>query len=275
MGITTQNHTGLLRRTLIVGGLCGGFALGACGRSAPSSAPKHLRPARKPGRVRTVTSGDSFILEDGRSVRLGAIEAPRIARKGQRAEPFAQEARRFLENLLVEKEVTFTRQGPDRYGRLRAHGYIKGEDGKRIWLQGALITNGLARVRTWRDDHAQADKLLALESATRRAAKGLWSSPYFAVRTPQTVALARGSFQIVQGRIVDAAIVRRRVYLNFGADWRKDFTISIAPKYVRSFTRAGVDLAGLSGALVRGRGLITWQGGPMLNLDHPAALEIL
>jgi hypothetical protein len=83
------------------------------------------------------------------------------------------------------------------------------------------------------------------------------------------------SFQIVEGRVVSAAIIKGRAYLNFGPNWRTDFTFSIAPRERRQFARSGIDLAALTGRRIRGRGWVTLRNGPMIELTHPAQLEIL
>ena len=259
-----------LHRRLVLGGLA------AWAAPARLQARPKAPDAPAPGQVAYVYSGDSFTLKDGRRVRLGSIEAPRPARSGVRAQPLADVARAALERRILGKTVQFTNPVPDRFSRIRAQAFVTGGGAdKPVWVQGNLIARGLARVRTWRDDHALAAQLLALEALARAHKRGLWALAFYAVRTPQNVAAAIGSFQIVQGRVVDAVRVRGRVYLNFGADWRKDFTISIGPRDTRRFARAGIVLEGLSGALVRARGMIRAQNGPILYLDHPQALEVL
>ena len=75
--------------------------------------------------------------------------------------------------------------------------------------------------------------------------------------------------------MVDAAVVRGTAYLNFGTDWRRDFTFRAQPDARRAFDRAGIDLAGLTGQRVRGRGWVFPLNGPMIDLTHPEALEVL
>ena len=53
-----------------------------------------------------------------------------------------------------------------------------------------------------------------------------------------------------------------RAYLNFGADWRKDFTVTIAPQDLKSFTAAGIDPRGYSGKMVRVRGWVQYLNRP-------------
>jgi endonuclease YncB( thermonuclease family) len=264
----TQSKTPMSRRALL-----GGVMALASGAPAWAKKKKKIIPS---GHAARVISGQSFTLQDGRTVRLGSIDAPRMAYQDIHAEPLAKAARNALTRLVQGRILHFKNAAPDRYDRLKAQIYAQAGQGENpVWIQGAMIQQGYVRVHTWRDDKTHAAALLRLEESARTARRGLWAEAYYAVRNPQTIAASVGSFQIVQGRIVDAAIVRKRVYLNFGSDWREDFTISIAPKDAKRFERAGISLAGLSGVRVRARGLIRRQNGPILYLDHPEALEIL
>jgi hypothetical protein len=66
-----------------------------------------------------------------------------------------------------------------------------------------------------------------------------------------------------------------RIYLNFGDDWRSDFTISIDRKEIPAFAAAGIDLKVLAGKKVRVRGWIEWRNGAMIAATHPEQLELL
>jgi len=69
--------------------------------------------------------------------------------------------------------------------------------------------------------------------------------------------------------------VRGQIYLNFGADYKTDFTIAIAKRNRKRFEKAGLDPLSLEGATVRVRGWIELSNGPMVWLDHPERLEVL
>ncbi len=226
----------------------------------------------EPGTVADVLSGDSFVLEDGRQVRLAGIEAPRAAQGEASAQPLSQQAKINLQGLLRGKRVSFVNPAPDRFGRLRAH-VLWGQE--QNWLQGELLETGMARVRTWNDDHARAKQMLATEHAARATKTGIWAKAFYAVRDPEAVSAAVGSYQIVEGEVVDASITKKMIYLNFGTDWRRDFTAQADKKTAKLFARAGINMAGLSGAKVRVRGTIRYRNGPMLWLNHPAQLEML
>jgi micrococcal nuclease len=159
----------------------------------------------------------------------------------------------------------------DRWGRQLAH--LHDQDGR--WLQGALLASGMARVYTFRDNRALAGEMLDAERAARAGGRGIWGDPFFDVRTAAETAGFIYTFQVVEGEVLDAAVVRGRAYLNFGAEWRDDFTVTVAPKDWRAFTQAGFDLEALAGSTVRIRGWLDSYNGPQIVLTHPEQLEIV
>ena len=124
------------------------------------------------------------------------------------------------------------------------------------------------------DNRAAADLMYAEERAARAAKAGIWNHPFYRVRAPDEAGKDIGSFQVIEGRILDAARVKGRVYLNFGADWRTDFTIAIGPQAAKMFRADGRDPLALKGAIVRVRGWLKRENGPMIELSHPEPLEV-
>ena len=190
-----------------------------------------------------VVDGDTLLLENGTEVRLVGIQAPELAlgRAGFKPWPLAEQAKQGLEALALGKMLTLYYGGRklDRYGRALAH--LLRADG--LWLQGELLAAGMARVYSFRDNRRLIAEML-------------------------------GSFQLVEGPVVGAAIVRRRGYLNFGADWKSDFTISIAPGDRKLFGPGGEDTTALEGRTVRVRGWIKSFNGAMIEATHPEQIEV-
>ncbi len=165
----------------------------------------------------------------------------------------------------------------DRHGRVLAHAYVT-RDGERIWLQGAMIGLGHARAYSFADNQACIAALLAREAAARARALGLWAARSFRVRQADEVddlLRARQSFQIVEGTVLDVGRGRGRLYLNFGTDWRSDFTVSIPTRQAKRFASAGIDPASMKGARIRVRGWIEPRNGPAIEVTHSAEIEIL
>lgn len=209
----------------------------------------------------------------GQEVRLAGVSLPRPAIGHDPAEPLADTARRALEDLTLQKTMTLhlVPKRRDRYDRLLAHPCL--ENG--IWVQSALLERGLALVATTRDTPQLAAEMLALEKAARELKAGIWSERFFRVRNPYETRRDIDTYQIVEGRVVSAVIIKGGAYLNFGQDWRTDFTFSISPADRKQFERNGIDLAGLASRRVRGRGWVTLRNGPLIELTHPEQLEIL
>ncbi len=240
----------------------------------PPELPAPLR-AQDKGRVAAVESGDTLTLADGGTVRLAGVRAPArpLGRPKSRGWPLARQAREALRRLVLGAEVVLARDGPriDRHGRTLAQVFRR--DG--AWVQAALLRRGLARVDGFPGASGVAAALLDAEAAARRAGRGLWAHPRYRVRTNREAHDAVGSFQLVRGRVRDVAVVRGRAYLNFGDDWREDFTITLAPKARRRFESAGLDVESYEGRVVRVRGWIESYNGPMIEVTHPEQIEVL
>ena len=225
-------------------------------------------------RVVAVIDGDTVTLDDGREVRLTGIQAPKLplGRRGFVTWPLAEEARRHLEALVLGRDVVLRHGGrrSDRHGRVLAH-LVRRDDG--LWVQGRMLSDGLARVYTFADNTALARAMLARERAARSAVLGIWAVPYYAVLSPDRTPDFIDSFQIVRGVVLDAAEVRGRVYLNFGEDWRTDFTVTVAPRAVDVFSRAGLDLLALEGQEIQVRGWLDSFNGPQIAATHPEQIE--
>lgn len=250
---------------------CLGFATPALARPGPGL-PEGLEPGAA-GRVRSVGSGSSVTLSDGTEVSLAGIQAPEPARGNQPGWPLADEATAAVERAVLDRDVTLWHPADryDRWGRSIAH--VVRDDGR--WLQGDLLMAGLARVYTQPRTAAGAMAMLDLERTARAARTGIWRDRFYRIRNPDETWGDLDSVQIVEGRVVEAAAVRGIAYLNFGTDWRRDFTFRAKPEVRREFARAGIDLGDLGGLRVRGRGWVFPMNGPMIDLTHPAALEVL
>ena len=145
------------------------------------------------------------------------------------------------------------------------------EDGS--WLNGKLAAEGLARVETTTDQRRCAGDTLALESDAREAGRGMWRLSTYEVRGAKESAAFTKDFQIVEGLIVSASEIRGRIYLNFGEDWRTDFTVTIAPSDVRRFAESGLDPLSWAGQQLRVRGWLEWYNGPQIEASHPEQFE--
>lgn len=229
--------------------------------------------------VSQVVDGDTVLfappMGGASQIRLVGIQAPKLplGRPGFGKWPLADEAREALRQLIAGRRVRLSYGGRrmDRHGRLLAHLH----DEKGTWMQGEMLARGLARVYSFADNRAVVGEMLALERRARDARRGLWAHPFYAVRDQARAGRFIGGFQLVEGRVLDVALVRGRAYFNFGTNWRTDFTISLNPRAVRLFRRAKVDLGAYKGRRVRVRGWIKSFNGPMIEATHPEQIEVV
>jgi micrococcal nuclease len=222
--------------------------------------------------VASVSSGHSLTLASGLKVRLAGIVAP------SRDERFGMAARDGLRALLQGQTVRLSYGGDprDRYDRALAQLHtLNLDETENMWVQEQLVRLGLARVYTWPDELIDAETLYTAESLARVQTQGLWADPAYAVRGPEPNALAQhvDSLQLVEGIVTSTADIRGRAYLNFGSDYRSDFTVAVAKKHRKRFK--AVDPVSLEGARVRVRGWIELINGPMIWASHPARIEVL
>ena len=229
--------------------------------------------------VTAVPDGNTLVVDRAlrgtTEIRLAGIEAPKLGlgRPGFSDWPLAHAAREMLEALALGRRVRITYGGAaiDRHRRL--HADVRRDDA--VWLQDEMLRRGWARVRAFAWGSADLGAMLAREHEARTARLGIWSHPFYAVRTPEAVERDIDSFQIVEGRVVAAARVRTRIYLNFGKDWRTDFTVAIATRDLADFEAAGIVPLALEGRVVRVRGWIDTFNGPLIEATHPAQIEIV
>lgn len=226
------------------------------------------------GTVTEVVDGDTLELSDGRIVRLVALQAPKLplGRTGFRPWPLGEESKAALAAMTMGRTLRLSYGGErvDRYGRQLAHLH----DGEGNWIQQEMLRAGMARFYSFPDNRACSDEMLAAERAARKARRGIWAHPFYAIRRHETVDRDIGTFQVVEGRVMSAANVRGRVYLNFGADYRTDFTIAISPADRPVFEAAGYDLTSLAGKEIRVRGWIRKRNGALIESTHPEQIEL-
>ncbi len=236
------------------------------------------------GEDRTVTriiDGETLLLDGGSEVRLIGALAPRAFDSAGEATdwPLADRAREALEQMATGRTVrlAFAGRRTDRYARLLAHVFA-GSGSDRLWLQGELLKKGLARAYAIEGNTTCLAELVAHETVAREQATGLWAETIYSVRSADDVtALLRlaGTYQIVEGKVSNAADVRGTLYVNFGEDRRQDFTVVVRPQARRAMMAAGMKPEELNGRSIRVRGWIERRGGPMIELAHPDALELL
>jgi endonuclease YncB( thermonuclease family) len=268
------------------GALAASFAAG-CAAIFCAAAQERPRPAIAcggeaiaRGTVGRVIDGRTFVLDDGREVRLAAIEVlPLPPPSEPSAASVGLAPRDALATLLASTEVVLRQAEPqrtDRYGRVVAFASTAREGVERS-VQGDLIAAGLTRVAARVGNRGCAAELLARESAARSAKLGLWAGSYYDLLdagNPAAVLAAQGRFALVEGQVVSVRESGATIYVNFGRRWTEDFTVTILKRNARNFAAAGLNPKILAGRRVRVRGWIEERGGPWIEAARPEQIEI-
>ncbi len=230
--------------------------------------------------VAAVKDGATLLLTDSTELRLAGILAPTAADVPVPVAtwPPEDEARRALLGLTVSGIVDFAAIARrDRYGRRIAHARVT-RGAEVLWLQEALVSSGQARVAPLPGETACLRPLLAVEDWARRQQRGIWANPAYAVRpahATRDLTNHLSTFQIVDGRIVAVGRARHHIYLNFGANWRWDFTAALEVRNQTERAATFERLKRLEGRRVRVRGWIVRRNGPYVELASEEVIEIL
>ena len=234
-------------------------------------------------RAGEVLDAQTLRLEDGSEVRLIGVLPPQTPRWWKQPEPWppAELARKVLSQLIssagLELRVAEGEAQRDRHDRLLAHVFVlRGEE--RIWVQAHMISAGLALAVSFSRNRACARELQQLENAARANRVGLWGRGRFAtVPATEVEALSkrRMRFQLVEGAVRSVGTRPQWTFLNFGDDWRRDFTVAIAAKDRRRFRESDIDLENLEGKTIRVRGWLESWNGPAIKVTHPEQIELL
>lgn len=259
--------------------VCAMLALGALASCGPNL--KDLQ-AGETGKVAAVSDGDTLTLDSGLKVQLTGILAPRRGFRERPDEPKAKEARQTLEKIALGRDVQLAYGGEKRLAGSEttqelalAQVFVKSEGGRWIWAQEAMLREGMARARPWKDNHARYAALYAAEDIARKAKKGIWADKAYRIRSAETMAPDDSGFQIVEGVVRSLGTTEKKRYLNFGDDYRTDFTVSIDAEALPNWKAADVQIDSLEHKRIRVRGFVYDSGGPLIRVDNPQTIEVL
>lgn len=228
------------------------------------------------GRVVKVINPLTVELEDGRKIYLSGLDFPDLDYYAPGE--LAVTAQKIMADMLEGKDVTLYQTKSGDRGRTNRMGdhlaHLQRKEGS-LWVQGTLLSLGLARVRTTADTPEMASQMYSIESQARLEKLGLWSIVAFQISTPDDAEKFIGTYHVVEGQILGATMKKNRLYLNFGKNWKNDFTVSISASDRRIFQNQGHNPQDWMGSKVRVRGWLGSYNGAYMEIDHPERFELL
>lgn len=256
---------------IVVAVIVSGSALGARAQDTLSHCGTDVMPA---GRVVRVIDGRSFVLDDGREIRLASIEVPAVA------DAAGQASKAALAALVAGQSVGLraAADGPDRYGRIVAYATPAAGDRPRQPITHVMVAEGHARGAAQVENPKCAKELRSLERGARQAKFGLWSRPEYAIISAGNRAglvAERGRFAVVEGKVLSVRESGRTIYVNFGRRWSQALTVTISKRQERIFTGSGLRPKELENRRVQVRGWVDVRGGPQIEASRPEQIEFV
>jgi len=272
--------SGVLRVAAVSAAMTLAFPLTA--RAEPEPQPQTC--TLQSGGYRTVAriiDGETIALDDGREVRLIGALAPRAgdAAAEPNAWPLETEAIRALTTLVLGQTVklAFGARRTDRYGRHLAHVFVA-QGRSEIWVQGELLVAGAARAYGVPGSFECMTEMLAHERMARAQRRGIWNTALYRMKPARRTGLLmsrRSSFDIVEGVVAEMSPTKSATYLNFGRDWKTDFTARIAKDVLAAHPDLKQALQSIKGKRIAVRGWIERRNGPLIDVRHPDQIEML
>lgn len=253
------------------------------GTTLDDQASRKIRAANFSNLVKTGSATVTAIIDpisiqtnQGDIIRLSAIESPdyRLQKQG----PFSIATMEILSDMLLGQTITLYQTKDPKTGRINrmrhklAH-ITRTADG--LWVQGALLSLGLVRTQTTRYTPEMATQMHALENLARAQALGLWGQAQYLPLRAAEASQAIGKSHIIQGKVHSASTHNGRIFINFGPNWRTDFTLLIPSEHKKAFYKAKINPLNWQGYRIEARGWVDEYNGPVIEIDHPQAVRIL
>lgn len=212
-----------------------------------------------------------MVLSDDTIVTLDGIRIPDQYSKETSSDQISYnlKAKSVLEDTFKGKNArAFTNKKDqtverNRLGQIPAQ--VKQEESG-LWAQKLLLESGLARAWPSITTAPVWQNLIRAEQVARISQTGLWSDPKFAVQSPEEVKENPYNMQIVKGVVRSVATIRNNIYLNFGQNWREDFTIMIPTNLRKDMSQKKMSPIDWQGKTIEVRGFVESYNGPMIKI---------
>ena len=193
----------------------------------------------------SVEAGPVLVTPSGERVRLEKLRTP--------DEPSVLAT---LTEALTGKSFEIVRHDPNRWGETVAT--LQPDPRPEI------LQKGLAQLET------EDSSLSPAEAVAMTAAAGLWNLPCCRLLSADEASHRRDEWRIVRGKVVAVSLRRHAAYVNFGKDWKEDFTLSLSPALARR-----LDAGNWAEKTLLARGWLTLSGGGLIAVSNAAQIRLL
>ena len=218
--------------------------------------------------VEKVIDGDTIEIDGGERVRYIGVDAPELG------EPLYEEARNFLEKVVLGNYVRIEvcKEEPrDGYGRTLAFVHKGNVDvGEQLLRYGYARTLFIGRC-----GRAVAQRYRKLERGAFLVGLGVWSLQD--TRQVDHIGAGRyiGCLMSVTGEVVNVHAGPKAYHLNFGKNYRTDFTAVLFRKDLSRLVEEGLHpVTGYEGRFVKVTGILKEYNGPQVIVESADQLVL-
>jgi micrococcal nuclease len=223
-----------------------------------------------------VIDGDTVKLSNGRLLRYIGIDTPETSEMKNgvfrdNPQPFSRRASDYNRDLVLGKKVRveFDIQKTDRYSRLLGYCFL--DD---TFVNQKLLEEGLAVLYTYPPNVKYVDRLYEAQKSARFYGKGLWGEGEI-IDADQAHRYI-GQTRVVRGRVLSTYATESCVYLNFGKNYKDDFTVVIFSNSLKFFNDEGIDPRDFyRDKMVEVRGRLRSRNGPQIIANSPYEIEVI
>ena len=227
-------------------------------------------------KVIKVIDGDTIILSNGKHLRYIGMDTPevRIRKNGKFVydpQPFSLEAKKLNQKLVENKfiRVEFDVDKFDTYNRILGYCFVGDK-----FVNEELIKEGLAVLYTRPPDVKYTETFIKAQNYARRLHKGIWGN-YNVVSSDDAYKFIN-QIRRVRGKVLNTYKSKKVVYLNFGRDYRTDFTVIIFNDCLKFFRDKGIEPEVFyKGKRVEVWGRIREHNGPEVIVSVPYQIKVL
>jgi len=219
--------------------------------------------------VGKVIDGDTIEIDGGERVRYIGVDAPELG------EPLYEEAKEFQEKVVLGSyaRIEVCKEEPrDGYGRTLAFVHKGNVD-----VGGQLLRYGYARTLfIGRCGRAVAGRYRKIERGAFLVGLGVWSLQDTRQVDHSDAGRYIGCLMSVTGRVVNVHAGPKALHLNFGKDFRTDFTVAIFRKDLSRLVEEGLHpVTGYEGQFVKATGVLKDYKGPEIIVESADQLVLV
>jgi len=235
-----------------------------------------LKKTARSIKVKTVIDPLTFTDSKGDVYRLKDLDSPALSDPNV-SEDLVKLSKTTLAAIIAGKDLILLspqRQKDFPVNRM-GHTLIHAVTNDDVWIEGTMLANGIARLKGDTETIPDFRLMLGQEKNAQNQKKGLWAYPRYQVINANNFEDISEGYHIAEGKIESVSLVKNNIYLNFGKNWKTDFSAGLPSSLRKDFAKKGLNPMNWAHKIVRLRGYVRDYNGPFVDIDSTYQIEIL